>query len=40
MVLMEEKGIRGRICHCTYQYPKCYKKYMKDRDKNKDPSYI
>ena len=32
---MVEKGIRGGICHSTYQYAKANSKYMKDFDKNK-----
>ena len=35
MLLMVEKGIRGRICHSIYQYAKSNNKYMKDYDKNK-----
>ena len=30
MLLMTEKGIKGRICHITYQYSKVNNKYMKD----------
>ena len=40
MLLMVEKGIRGRICHCIYRYAKSNNKYMKDYDKNKESSYI
>ena len=40
MLLIVEKGIRGRICHSTYWYAKAYNKYMKDHDKNKESSYI
>ena len=32
MLLMEEKGIRGGICHSIYEYAKAYNKYMKDYD--------
>ena len=39
MLLMVEKGIRGRICHSIYQYAKANDKYMKDFDKNKE-SYL
>ena len=35
MLLMVEKGIRGRICHSIYQYAKSNNKCMKDYDKNK-----
>ena len=40
MLLMVEKGIRGRICHAIHQYAKANKKYMKDYDKNKELSYL
>ena len=40
MLLMVEKGIRGGICHCIYQYPKAGNKYMKNYDKNKELLYI
>ena len=32
ILLMEEKGIRGGICHSSYGYAKAYNKYMKDYD--------
>ena len=31
---------RGGICHSTYRYAKANNKYMKDYDKNKEPSYL
>ena len=34
MLLMVEKGIRGRICHSIYRYAKANSKYMKDYDKD------
>ena len=40
MLLMEEKGIRGRICHCICQYAKANSKYMKEHGKNKESSYL
>ena len=40
MLLMVEKGIRGEICHCSYQYAKANYKYMKDYDENKESSYL
>ena len=40
MLLIKEKGIRGRICHAIYRYAKTNNKYMKDNDKNKESSYI
>ena len=36
MLLMVEKGIRGRIWHSIYRYAKANNKYMKDYDKNKE----
>ena len=35
MLLMVEKGIRGRICHTIYQYTKVNNNYMKGYDKKK-----
>ena len=35
ILLMVEKGIRGRMCHSVYWYVKANNKYMKDCDKNK-----
>ena len=40
MLLLVEKGIRGRICHSIYRYEKANNKYMKDYDKNKESSYL
>ena len=40
MLLMIEKGIRGRICHVIHRYAKANNKYMKDYDKNKESSYL
>ena len=37
---MVEKGIRGGICHVNHWYSKGNNKYMKDYDKNKEPSYL
>ena len=39
MLLMVEKGIRGRICNTIHQYAKANNKYMKDYDENKE-SYL
>ena len=40
MLLMVEKGIRGRICHSIYQYANANNRYMRDYDKNKESLYI
>ena len=40
MLLMIEKGIRGRICEATQKYAKANNKYMKNYDKNNEPLYI
>ena len=40
LLLMVEKGIRGRICQAIRWCVKSNKKYMKDYDKNKEPSYL
>ena len=32
MVLLVQKGIRGRICHSIYRHLKANNKYMKDYD--------
>ena len=40
MLLMVERGIRGRIYHFIYRYAKANNKYMKDYDKNKESPYI
>ena len=39
MLLMVEKGIRGRICNTIHQYAKANNKYMKDYDEKKE-SYL
>ena len=38
MLLIVEKGIRGRICHSIYRYAKTNNKYMTCYDKNKQSS--
>ena len=38
MLLMVEKGFRGRICHAVYRHAKANIKYIKDYDKNKESS--
>ena len=40
MLLMIEEGIRGGMCHAVHRYAKANNKYMRDYDKNKEPSYI
>ena len=40
MLLMVEKGTRGRICQAIHRYAKANNKYMKNYDKNIEPSYI
>ena len=40
MLLIVEKGIKGGICNSVYRYEKANNKYMKNYDKNKEPSYI
>ena len=36
MLLMVEKGIRGRICNAVYWYAKANNEYMKYYDKSKE----
>ena len=40
MLLMVEKGIRGRICHSIYRYTKANDKYIKNYDKNIESSCL
>ena len=40
MLLMVEKGIRGRICHATHRSAKANNKYKKSYDKNIESSYL
>ena len=40
MLLMVEKGIRGRICNSIYRSAKANNKYMKKYDKNKELLFI
>ena len=40
MLLMVEKGIRGRICQAIYRYAKANNKYMNNHDKRKIISYL
>ena len=40
MLLMFEKGIRGKMCQVIYQYGEANNKYMNNNDKNKESSYL
>ena len=40
MLLIVEEGVRGGICHSIYWYAKANNKYIKNYDKNKEPSYL
>ena len=40
MLLMIEKGIRGRICHAIHRYADANNKYLKNYNENKDSSYL
>ena len=40
MLRMLEKGIRGGICHAIHRYIKTNNKYMKDYNKDKEPSCL
>ena len=40
MLLMVEKGTRGRICQPIHRYAKANNKYMKNYNKNIESSYL
>ena len=40
MLLMVEKGIRGRKSYSIYRYAKANDKHMTNYDKNKESSYL
>ena len=40
MLLMVEKGIRGRICHSICRYTKANNKYIENYDKNIESSCL
>ena len=40
MLIIVEKGIRGKICHAIHQYVKVNNKYMIDYDRNKESSNL
>ena len=40
MLLMAEKGIRGRICHAIHRHTKANNKHIKNYYKNIESSYL
>ena len=40
MLMMVEKGIRGRICQAVYRHAKANNKYRNDYDKDIESSYL
>ena len=40
MLIMQEEGIRRKMCHAIYRYAKANNKYMKSYDKNIESSYL
>ena len=40
MLLMVDKGIRGRICHAIHRYAKANNKYMKNYNKDIKSPYL
>ena len=40
MLLIVEKGTRGRICHTIHRYAEANNKYVKNYDKNIESSYL
>ena len=40
MLLMVENEIRGEICHAIHRCAKANNKYMKNYDKNEEPSFL
>ena len=40
MLMMNEKGIRGRMCNAVYRHAKANNKYMKNYNKNIKSSYL
>ena len=40
MFLMVGKGIRGGICHAIHRFANASNKYMKNYDKDMEPSYL
>ena len=40
MLLMVEKGIRGRICHAIHRYAKPNNKYFNDYNEDEEESFL
>ena len=40
ILLMVEKGIRGRICHAILRYAKANNKYMKEYNKDEEELFL
>ena len=40
MLLMVERGIKGRICHAIHRYATANNEYMKYYNKDNESSYI
>ena len=40
MLLMVEKGIRGKICHAILRHIKASNKYIKDYNKDEEESFL
>ena len=40
MLSMTEKGFTGDVCNAIHHYAKANNKYMRDYDKDKEPTYI
>ena len=40
MLMIVEKGIRGRICQTVYRYAKANNEYINDYDKDIESSYL
>ena len=40
MLLTDEEGSRGTICHAIHRYAKANNKYMKDYNKDEKESFL
>ena len=40
MLSMTENGFTGGVCNAIHHYAKANNKYMRDYDKDKEPTYI